>query len=52
LPYTIGEYLSGEILTGKTSTDSPEFDEAEADVKARLNKFTNNGGSKPVDYFS
>ena len=51
LPYTIGDYLADEIRTGKISIDSPEFDKAENDVKERINKFMNNKGSKPVDYF-
>ena len=51
LPYTIGDYLADEIRTGKIPTDSPEFDKAENDVKERINKFMNNKGSKPVDYF-
>jgi len=51
LPYTIGDYLADEIRTGKIPIDSPEFDKAENDVKERINKFMNNKGSKPVDYF-
>jgi succinate dehydrogenase / fumarate reductase flavoprotein subunit len=51
LPYTIGDYLADEIRTGSIPIDSPEFDKAENDVKERINKFMNNKGSKPVDYF-
>ncbi len=51
LPYTIGDYLADEIRTGKIPIDSHEFDKAENDVKERINKFMNNKGSKPVDYF-
>ena len=51
LPYTIGDYLSGDIRTGKIPTDSPEFDQAEKEVKDRINFFINNKGSKSVDYF-
>ncbi|MCF6294346.1 MAG: fumarate reductase/succinate dehydrogenase flavoprotein subunit [Flavobacteriaceae bacterium] len=51
LPYTIGDYLSDDIRTGKISTDSPEFEEAEKEVKGRITFFMNNNGSKSVDYF-
>jgi len=51
LPYTIGDYLSNEIRTGKIPTNTPEFDEAEKDVKDRLSFFINNNGTHSVDYF-
>ena len=51
LPYTIGDYLSTDIRTGKISTDSPEFAEAENNVRAQLEKFLNNNGTHTVDYF-
>ncbi len=51
LPYTIGDYLADDIRTGAISTDSPEFEAAEASVKERINFFVNNKGSKSVDYF-
>ena len=51
LPYTIGNYLSKDIRTGPISTDSVEFDEAEAKVKSEIDHFINNKGTKPVDYF-
>jgi succinate dehydrogenase / fumarate reductase flavoprotein subunit len=51
LPYTIGDYLSGDIRTGEISTETPEFDEAEAAVKARIDGFMNTKGTKSVDYF-
>ncbi|MFV9549766.1 fumarate reductase/succinate dehydrogenase flavoprotein subunit [Algibacter sp. PT7-4] len=51
LPYTIGDYLAGDIRTGKIPTDTKEFDEAENEVKERLNFFINNKGTKSVDYF-
>ena len=51
LPYTIGNYLSNDIRTGKISTDSPEFDQAEKEVREQLEKLINNNGSKSVDYF-
>ena len=51
LPYTIGNYLSNDIRTGKISTDTPEFDAVEKEVKERIDFFINNKGSKSVDYF-
>ena len=51
LPYTIGNYLSDDIRTGPISTDSKEFEEAEANVKKQVNHFIQNNGSKSVDYF-
>ncbi len=51
LPYTIGDYLSEDIRTGKISTDSPEFEKAEKEVKERLEFFVNNDGKHSVDYF-
>jgi succinate dehydrogenase / fumarate reductase flavoprotein subunit len=51
LPYTIGDYLSNDIRTGKISTDLPEFEAAEKQVKENISKLVNNNGSKSVDYF-
>ena len=51
LPYTIGDYLADDIRTGTISNDSPEFLEAEKEVKNRLNKFINIKGNHSVDYF-
>ena len=51
LPYTIGDYLAPEIKTGPISTDLPEFEEAEKKVKAQIEQFINNKGTKSVDYF-
>ena len=51
LPYTIGEFLADDIRTGATSTDTPEFAEAESAVRNQLEHFINNKGSKPVDDF-
>ena len=51
LPYTIGDYLADDIRTGKIPTDTKEFDEAEKEVKDRINFFVNNKGTKSVDYF-
>lgn len=51
LPNTIGNYLSADIRTGEIPTDSPEFDAAEKEVKANIEKLINNKGTKPVDHF-
>ncbi len=51
LPYTVGDYLANEIRTGKISTDSPEFESTENEVRERLEKFINIKGTKSVDYF-
>ena len=51
LPYTIGDYLAPDIKMGTISTDSPEFEQAENNVKQQIEALMNNGGSKPADYF-
>ncbi len=51
LPYTIGNYLADEIKTGSIPTNTPEFDEAENNVRKQLEGFFTNGGTKPVDYY-
>ena len=51
LPYTIGDYLSKDIRTGKIPTDSPEFDQAEKDVKDRIEKLMSGSGAHSVDYY-
>lgn len=51
LPYTIGHYLSDDIRTGKISTDLPEFEEAEKNVRSQIEHFMNSKGSKTVDHF-
>lgn len=51
LPYTIGDYLADDIRTGPISTETPEFEEAEKSVRATIEKFVNNNGTKSVDYF-
>ncbi|WP_324719759.1 fumarate reductase/succinate dehydrogenase flavoprotein subunit [Salinimicrobium sp. HB62] len=51
LPYTMGDYLADDIRTGKIPTDSPEFDEAEKNIRQQLERFINTKGTKSVDYF-
>ena len=51
LPYTIGDYLSDDIRTGPISTDTKEFEEAEAEVRKNIDHLINNNGTHSVDYF-
>ncbi|MUP45268.1 fumarate reductase/succinate dehydrogenase flavoprotein subunit [Gramella sp. BOM4] len=51
LPYTIGNYLADDIRTGAISTDTPEFEAAEKEVRERIEKLVNNKGTKSVDHF-
>jgi len=51
LPYTIGDYLSKDIRTGKIPTNTPEFDQAEQDVKERIAKLMSGAGLHSVDYY-
>jgi len=51
LPYTIGDYLSKEIRTGTIPTDTVEFDQAEKEVRNKIDFFMNNKGEYSVDHF-
>ncbi len=51
LPYTIGDYLSDDIRTGAVSTDLPEFDEAEKNVRDRIEKLMSANGIHSVDHY-
>ncbi|WP_405370047.1 MULTISPECIES: fumarate reductase/succinate dehydrogenase flavoprotein subunit [unclassified Nonlabens] len=51
LPYTIGDYLANEIRTGAISTETAEFDQAEKDTRARIEKLMNGAGVHSVDYY-
>lgn len=51
LPYTIGDYLSNDIRTGAIPTDSKEFDEAEQQVRDRMEKLMSGSGIHSVDYY-
>jgi succinate dehydrogenase / fumarate reductase flavoprotein subunit len=51
LPYTIGDYLSDDIRTGRISTDTEEFEQAEKEVKERVQKLFDAKGKNPVDYY-
>ena len=49
LPYTIQNYLAHEINTPRFKTDLPEFDEAEKEVQAQLEKLMAVQGNETVD---
>ena len=49
LPYTIGDYLAKKIQAPKVSTATPAFDEAEAAVKAKIEKLLSINGTRSVD---
>ena len=51
LPYTIGDYLNDDIRTGSISSDTPEFEEAEQQVKNRIHKLMSAKGIHSVDYY-
>jgi succinate dehydrogenase / fumarate reductase flavoprotein subunit len=50
LPYTIGGYLTGTPKLNP-AVSSPEFDESERSVQARINKLQNINGKRTVDDF-
>ncbi|BCI63949.1 fumarate reductase/succinate dehydrogenase flavoprotein subunit [Coprobacter secundus] len=49
LPYTIQNYLADQIQVPRFSTDLPEFDKAEKDIRDRINKLMNIKGKRSVD---
>ncbi|GMT45662.1 MAG: succinate dehydrogenase flavoprotein subunit [bacterium] len=51
LPYTMQNYLANQITVGAIPTDTPEFEEAEKEVRARIDKLMAVNGKEPVDYF-
>jgi succinate dehydrogenase / fumarate reductase flavoprotein subunit len=51
LPYTIGDFLANDIRTGKIPTDTKEFEDAENEVRSRLQSLISNKGTKSVDHF-
>lgn len=51
LPYTIADYLADDIRTGKIPTNLPEFEQAENEVKERIERLISIKGTKTVDYF-
>jgi len=51
LPSTIGDYLAPQLGSPPVDTSAKEFDEAEAEVQARTERFLNIGGTRSVDWF-
>jgi succinate dehydrogenase / fumarate reductase, flavoprotein subunit len=51
IPYTLGNYLADEIRTAAIPLDHPSFVEAEAGVKARIEKLMNIKGKQTVESF-
>ncbi len=51
LPYTIGDYLADEIRTPRFATDTPEFDDAEKQVRDRINRVMAIKGKQSVTSF-
>ncbi len=51
IPYTIGQFLSKEIRTPKISTELPEFEAAEKEVKDRIEKVLSTDGNQSVESF-
>ena len=49
LPYTLQNYLADQIQVPRFSTDLPEFKEAEAGVRAKIEKIMAVQGSRTVD---
>jgi succinate dehydrogenase / fumarate reductase flavoprotein subunit len=49
LPYTIQNYLAGEINIPRFSTDTDEFEAAEKEVRAQLEKLMSVKGNQTVD---
>ncbi len=51
LPYTIQSYLADKINEPRMSTDTPEFEEAEKEIKGKIDKILNIKGEHSVDHF-
>ncbi len=49
LPYTIQNYLADQIQVPRFSTDRPEFEEAEKNIKERIGKLMGIKGNRSVD---
>lgn len=50
LPYTIQNYLASDILTPRMATSLPAFNEAEDQIRDRLNKLMQIKGKQSVDH--
>jgi succinate dehydrogenase / fumarate reductase flavoprotein subunit len=51
LPYTLQNYLADQIYVGKIKAEGPEFDEAEAAVRARMDSLMGIQGEHSVDHY-
>jgi succinate dehydrogenase / fumarate reductase flavoprotein subunit len=51
IPYTIGNYLADEIRTKAIPTDHPAFDEAEKNVRERIQRLMGIKGTESVENF-
>ncbi|MEO6133596.1 MAG: fumarate reductase/succinate dehydrogenase flavoprotein subunit [Ginsengibacter sp.] len=51
IPYTIGNYLSGEIRTPAIPTSHPAFEQAESEVRGRIEKLMSIKGTESVESF-
>ena len=51
IPYTIGNYMSNEIRVKSIPTTHPAFEEAENEVRARIEKLMNIKGTESVESF-
>ncbi len=51
LPYTIGDYLAPQLGQEKVDTSAPAFDQAEADVRGRIDHYLGIKGTRSVDWF-
>ena len=51
LPYTIGDYLSSKIQAPKVDTSHPAFEQAEKEIKDRINKLFGIKGKETVDFY-
>jgi len=51
LPYTIGDYLAPQLGQPKVDTSSAAFEEAEQDVRGRIDHYLGVNGTRSVDHF-
>ena len=51
LPYTLQNYLADQIYVGKITSDTPEFDAAEREVRQRLDSLFAIQGKNTVDHY-
>jgi len=51
LPYTLQNYLADQIYVGKIKAEGPEFDQAEQNVRARMDNLIGIQGTLTVDHY-